>query len=376
MKAVYVHEFVKDYEEIKKKDSTVITVDEVAPHPTLSHTTSSSSKTTKEKNKNNNELLVKVLACSLSPGDVNMIEGNFYFLHPQSFPFIPGNDICGIVEETTSSTCKFRKGDIVVGDNGFTPTGGLAEYAIIPESQAVLKPHGVTIFEAAACNTSATTASNAVLDHVKENDRVLILGGSGGVGSVAIQLAKHVAKASFVATTSTQHKLCGSVLGADAVIDYRLQNWWEIEEYQNNKFDVIIDTVGGGNYDGKAEKVLKSRRHLDGRCGEFVAVVGDNPKPTANTLWKAIQYTFQLFVRPLYNNTVGRYYYDLPKYTLLLPYDTVLAKKQVLDMIQTRKIKIPLEAKTPYPFTKQGICDAYQKVASGHAHGKVVISMA
>ena len=373
MKAVYVHEFVKDYEEIKENDSTVITVEELAPHPTLS---SQSSDKNSKKNKNNNELLVKVLACSLSPGDVNMIEGNFYFLHPQSFPFIPGNDICGIVEETTSSSaCKFRKGDIIVADcNGYTPTGGLAEYTIIPEQQAILKPHGVTIFEAAACNTSATTASNAVLDHVKENDRVLILGGSGGVGSVAIQLAKHVAKASFVATTSTQHKLCGS-LGADAVIDYRLQNWWEIEEYTQNKFDVIIDTVGGGNYDNKAEKVLKSRRHLDGRCGEFVAVVGDHPKPTANTLWKAIQYTLQLFVRPIYNNTVGRYYYDLPKYTLLLPYDTMLAKKQVLEMIQTKKITIPFESKTPYPFTKQGICDAYQKVASGHAHGKVVISM-
>ena len=114
--------------------------------------------------------------------------------------------------------------------------------------------------------------------------------------------------------------------------------------------------------------MLKSR--ADG--GEFVAVVGDIPKPNANTLWKAIKFTFSLFVQPLHNVTFGRH---LPKYTLLLPYDSNLARKQVLDMMENNTLKIPLEAKSPYPFTKDGVCAAFKCVASGHAHGKVVITM-
>ena len=132
------------------------------------------------------EMLIQVLACSLSPGDIIMLGGNAIFLHPKSFPFVPGMDVCGKILNPNGST-DFQINDVVVAANGISPQGGLAQYMAIKKSEAVHKPDNVNILEAAA-SSSAITARNAVLDHVKEGDRVLILGGSGGVGSAAIAL--------------------------------------------------------------------------------------------------------------------------------------------------------------------------------------------
>merc|ERR1712071_599777 len=143
-------------------------------------------------------------------------------------------------------------------------------------------------------------------DYAKEGDRVLILGGSGGVGSSAIQIAKKHKKASFVAATSTQAKLC-TELGADRVIDYRKEDWWAIEEYRKEKFDVIIDTVGGGNYYGRAEEVLKTGK----KGGTFVAVTGDDPQPDCRTYGKLLKFFSKMLGRAIYTKLKPS---TLPKY--------------------------------------------------------------
>ena len=349
MKAVQIQEFVKDFDKIGSILRLETNVDSKMPLK-------------------KGQMLIKVLACGLSPADIHMLEGKFFFLKPDKFPFVPCMDVCGVVEDPNGSKT-FQKGDIVVTDNGMTPQGGLAEFMVIPESQAVLKPKAVTITQAAA-SSSAITARNAVIDYCANipNPRILILGGSGGVGTATIQLAKSKAKASFVATTSTQSDLCLS-LGADRVIDYRKENWWEIQEFRDNKFDVIIDTVGGGNYVDKAKEVLKGRA----QGGLFLAVCGDEPKPDASTPWKMIKYLCGfLLARPLYNFTIGR---KLPIYTVLLPYEEVKGRKDVMEFLQDGSLKIVVDGEGPLPFTQEGVCQAFQKVASGHAHGKVVVSI-
>ena len=126
-----------------------------------------------------NQMLVRVLACSLSPGDVIMVQGNMIFMH-QPFPFIPGMDICGEVVDSNGSA-NFKNDDVVVASNGLSPVGGMAEFMAIDMGEAAILPHGVSR-EQGASSSSAVTARNAVMDYVKAGDRVLILGGSGGVG--------------------------------------------------------------------------------------------------------------------------------------------------------------------------------------------------
>lgn len=346
MKAIHVNEFIKDFSNVGPKQ---LEMKEHVDRPTLKK----------------DQLLAKVLACSISPGDIIMVQGNLIFMHPEKFPFVPGMDICGIVEDANGHD-DFAKGDIVVASNGISAEGGMAEYMAIPKEEAVKKPSKVSALEG-ACSSSAITARNAVLDNVQKGDRVLILGGSGGVGSASIQLAKHQAMASFVATTSTQKDLCTG-LGADLVIDYKTQNWWEQESFQRNKFDVIIDTVGGGNFVSKAAKVLKTGKE----GGTFVAVSGDDPKPVADTWWKAIKFFANLPLRPLQTWLKAR---TLPKYILLMPYDIPQGRREVLDYIHENKLRIPIDQRGPLPFTEDGVKKAFEMVASGHAHGKVVVSM-
>uniref|UniRef100_A0A7S2V6U7 Enoyl reductase (ER) domain-containing protein n=1 Tax=Fibrocapsa japonica TaxID=94617 RepID=A0A7S2V6U7_9STRA len=347
MKAIQIHKFVED--------TACLHEDTANDYLSLS------SDVLKPSVLKKNQMLVQVLACSISPGDIIMIQGNMIMMHPSSFPYVPGMDICGRIVDHNNSL-NFQNGDIVVAANGFDPVGGLAEYMVINNNEAVLKPQLVSN-EQAASSSSSITARNAVMDHVKEADRVLVLGGSGGVGSAAIQIAKRHAKASFVATTSTQIEFCKE-LGADQVIDYRKQDWWNMSEFQQQRFDVIIDTVGGGNYYDRANLVGKNGN--DG--GKFIAVTGDEPKPDCRTVWKLLKF---------FGNMAGRLIYSgfkknsLPKYVALFPYDEAKGRKEVLDWMQKGSLTVKLDE--TLPFTAEGVCQAFAKVGSGHAHGKVVV---
>merc|ERR1712226_1607615 len=289
----------------------------------------------------------------------------------QPFPFVPGMDICGVVVDPNGSTT-FQNGNVIVASNGMNPVGGMAEYMVVEHDECVLKPTNVSVEQAAASSSSAIAARNAVMEHVQKGDRVLVLGGSGGVGSAAIAIAKRQAHASFVATTSTQSEFCKK-LGADLVIDYRTQDWWQImeDDFENNqKFDVIIDTVGGGNFYGRAEKVAKTGK--DG--GTFVAVTGDDPQPDCRTTWKLLQFFAKVLARMLYTKlfTTTR---RLPNYVMLLPHSVPYeGRKEVLEWIENGSLTIPIDE--TFPFTTQGVSQAFQKVASGHAHGKVVVKIA
>jgi len=293
-----------------------------------------------------------------------MVRGNMKMMH-QPFPFVPGMDVCGVVVDPNGSTT-FQKQNIIVASNGITPVGGMAEYMVVEEHECVLKPTLITI-EQGAASSSAIAARNAVMDYVQKGDRVLVLGGSGGVGSAAIQIAKQQCHASFVATTSTQTEFC-QTLGADLVIDYRKQDWWQMELFDENKFDVIIDTVGGGNFYERAEKVCKTGKE----GGTFVAVTGDDPQPDCTTHWKLVKFFAKLLGRMFYTKfTTGR----LPNYVMLMPDDNNNeGRKEVLEWIANGTLTIPLDE--TLPFTAQGVSKAFRKVASGHAHGKVVVQIA
>ncbi len=133
-----------------------------------------------------NEVLVRVIAAGVNPVDTYVRSGNF---GTPTLPVIPGRDIAGVIEQVGPGVTKFKKGDAIYGN---VNNGGYAEYAVAAEKNIALKPASLDFIQAAAVPVAARTAWNALVEtaHLGAGQTVLIQGGSGGVGTFAIQIAK------------------------------------------------------------------------------------------------------------------------------------------------------------------------------------------
>jgi NADPH:quinone reductase-like Zn-dependent oxidoreductase len=186
-----------------------------------------------------NELLVRVIACGVNPADPLVISGRLAKEFGTHLPLIPGYDVAGVVETTGAKVTKFKKGDAVYGYALFG--GGWAEFAVLAENEAAIKPKTTTLTEAAAVPLAALTAWQALIDVAKlsAGQTVLIHGGSGGVGSFAVQIAK-ARGAKVMATASTANQDLLKQLGADVAIDYTKTKFEEVAK----DVDVVLDPVG------------------------------------------------------------------------------------------------------------------------------------
>src|ERR1044071_5323730 len=186
-----------------------------------------------------NELLVRVIACGVNPADPLVISGRLAKEFGTHLPLIPGYDIAGVVEATGTKVTKFKKGDAVYGYPLFG--GGWAEYAILAENETALKPKNATFTEAAAVPMGALTSWQSLVDAAKlsAGQTVLIHGGSGGVGSFAVQIAK-ARGAKVIATASTANQDFLKELGANVAIDYTKQKFEDVAK----DVDVVLDSVG------------------------------------------------------------------------------------------------------------------------------------
>jgi NADPH:quinone reductase-like Zn-dependent oxidoreductase len=189
-----------------------------------------------------NQILVRVIAAGVNPVDGMIRSGMFVKDKKLTSPIIPGGDIAGIVEATGSRIAKFKKGDAIYAYLSLKNNGGYAEYAVANEKEAAVKPKSISFVEAAAVPIVALTAWQALIDSAKlsAGQSVLIHGGSGGVGTFAIQIAKaHGAKVFATASTANQELL--KQLGADVAIDYTKQKFDDVAK----DVDVVLDSVGG-----------------------------------------------------------------------------------------------------------------------------------
>jgi len=188
-----------------------------------------------------NEILVRVIAAGVNPVDGMIRSGMFAKYEKATFPIIPGGDIAGVVEKTGSGITKFKPGDPVYAYVSLKNSGGYAEYAIATEKEAAPKPQSASHVEAAAVPIVALTAWQALIDAAKlsAGQTVLIHGGSGGVGTFAIQIAK-ARGAKVFATASTPNQDLLKELGADVAIDYTKQKFEDIAK----DVDVVLDSVG------------------------------------------------------------------------------------------------------------------------------------
>jgi len=188
------------------------------------------------------ELLVRVRAAGVNPLDYKIRDGAVKVLLPFSFPLILGTDLAGDVEAIGPGVTEFRLGDAVYSRLDNDRIGAFAEYAVVRESAAARKPARLDYTQAASLPLVGLTAWQTLIElaRLRAGQKVLIHAGSGGVGTVAIQLAKHLGAQVATTAGAKNHALVRS-LGADVAIDYQTSRFEAVVKDQ----DVVLDTQGG-----------------------------------------------------------------------------------------------------------------------------------
>ncbi|WP_198078218.1 NADP-dependent oxidoreductase [Acinetobacter calcoaceticus] len=300
-------------------------------------------------------VLVKVHAASINPLDLRVLEGEFKAILPVKFPFILGNDFAGTVVEVGSNVTQFKAGDEVYAKTDLN--GAFAEYTVVQQSSLALKPQNLSMEQAAALPLVALTSWQALVEiaKVKAGQKVLIHAGSGGVGSIAIQLAKSLG-ATVATTTSAKNSGWVKELGADIIIDYKTMNF----EQELKDYDVVLDTQGGKALE-KSVNVLK-------RGGRLISLAGPPDQATTeafnlNRFLKCVIPLLSWSIRHKAKKRGVTY-----SFLFMQPNGQQLSK--ISELVEAGKIK-PVVDQT-YDFIQ--IKEALQYVNTGRAKGKVVLN--
>ena len=210
-----------------------------------------------------NDVLVQVRAAGVNLLDSKIRNGEFKQILPYRLPVILGNDVAGVVVRAGSRVRRFKPGDEVYARPGKDRIGAFAEFISIREDDLALKPERLTMEEAASIPLVGLTAWQALIERgdLEKGQKVLIHAGSGGVGTFAIQLAKHVG-ATVATTTSAANADLVKRLGADVVIDYRKDDF----EKLLYGYDVVLNSLG-------SETLMKSLRVLK-PGGKLISISG------------------------------------------------------------------------------------------------------
>ena len=279
-------------------------------------------------------VLVEVYAASLNPIDNILRAGYLRQMLELTFPHVKGYDVSGTVVEIGKNVKSVKIGDEVFARPNQMDAGSVAEFARIQEDELAIKPSNMTHEQAASVPLAGLTAWQALVTKgkIKKGNKVLIHAGSGGVGTLAIQIAKHFG--AFVATT-TSGKNAGLVkeLGADLIINYTTQNF----EDELSDYDLVIDTIGGETL-ARSFKVLK-------KGGTMVSVKSQDNDNLAEKYGVHFEWFFM--------SPDGKMLSELAK---LISQGTV---KTVIDSI----------------FRMNQAAEAFDRLATGRAKGKIVIAV-
>lgn len=304
------------------------------------------------------EVLVEVAAASINPVDQNYKFMNLAFKIPVQYPMILGNDFSGTVVAVGDHVKTYQVGDRVYGRTNHAKTGTYAEYLAIETSAIAKMPQNLSFVEAAAVPLVGLTAYQGLFDQLelKANQTVFIGAGSGGVGTMAIQLAK--AKGAYVATTTSPKNFeLMKELGADEIIDYHQQDFSEVL----HDYDAVFDTHGKTDT-VKAVKILKSGGKIRSIAG--IPSVGFSK---INHLGFVRTQLFKLAARSI----------TKPAQAKQVDYEFFLMKSnghqlaKLTQLIEAGQLK-PIVDQT---FTFQDIKQAFEVSSQGHVVGKVVVKI-
>lgn len=283
-----------------------------------------------------NQVLVEMHATSINPIDWKLRAGYLKDMLPFEFPIILGWDAAGVIAEVGDKVTSFKKGDRVFARPDTTAHGTYAEYVAVDEKLLAKMPENASFEEAASIPLAGLTAWQCLVDfsEIKSGDKVLIHAGAGGVGSLAIQIAKSFG-AHVASTASGKNEEFLKSLGVDHFINYREEDF----ELALDHYDIVVDTMGG-EIQKKSMNVLK-------KGGKLVSIVSPPDENLAKE--KEVKAGF-LWLEPNGKQL-----------------------SQLGEMIEQGKLK-PLVGHT-FPFTEQGLKEAHELSESHHAKGKIAIKI-
>jgi NADPH:quinone reductase-like Zn-dependent oxidoreductase len=304
------------------------------------------------------DVLVQVHAAGVNPLDSKIAHGEFKLILPYRLPLILGNDFAGVVVRVGSRVRRFEPGDEVYARPDADRIGAFAQFIAIREDSLAIKPKELTMEEAASIPLVGLTAWQALIEkaNLKKGQKVLIHAGSGGVGTFAIQLAKHVG--AIVATTTSAANLDWvKALGADTVIDYTKDDFTTILR----DYDVVLNRLGGD--------VLEKSLQVLGPGGKLISISGPPDPDFARELgspWIVRQVMRLLSYR--IRKKAKRYGVS---YSFLFMKASGDQLRQIGRLIDSRVIRAVVDRVFPFESTNEAM--AY--VESGRAKGKVVVKV-
>jgi len=281
------------------------------------------------------EILIRVIAASVNPVDVAIRKGYLAELIGNKFPLILGMDASGIVEKTGAKITKFKDDDPVYAFFTLASEGGYAEFVTAKENEVASKPKAVTYTQAAAVPAAGSTAWQVLVDVAKlgAGQTLLIHGGSGGVGHLAIQIAKALG-AKVIATASTTNQDFIKKMGADVAVDYTKTKFEEVAK----DVDVVLDMVGG--------ETLKRSYGVVKRGGILISIADDVDQKELDA-----------------HGIRGVAFRCEPKASVL---------EDLAKLIDAKKI-MPVVSQT-FPLSE--VAKAQAQIATSHTRGKIVLQIA
>lgn len=302
------------------------------------------------------ELLVEVHAAGVNQLDFKLRDGEFKLILPYRLPLVLGHDVAGVVVKAGSQARKFKVGDEVYARVDDFRIGSFAEYVPVRESSLALKPRGLTMEQAASIPLVGLMAWQALVEkaQLRAGQKVFIQAGSGGVGTFAIQLAKHLG-ASVATTTSAANAALVKELGADVVVDYKTQNFEDLLR----DYDLALNSQDGQTLD-KSLQVLKAG-------GKLISISGP-PDPEFGRAIGAPGFV-RLVMRLLSSGVRRRARRRGLDYAFLFMKANGAQLQEITRLIEAGAIRPVIDKVFPFESTNE----ALTYVESGHAKGKVVV---
>lgn len=308
---------------------------------------------------NENDILVQVHSAGVNLLDSLIRNGEFKLFLPYKPPFVNGHDVAGVVTKVGAKVSKFKVGDEVYSRVSDYRMGTFAEYISIDENDVALKPKNLSMEEAGSIPLVGLTAWQALVEiaNVKKGQKVFIQAGSGGVGTFAIQLAKHLG--AFVATTtSTKNIDLVKILGADLIIDYKKEDF----ETKLKDYDLVLHSNRDTKILEKSLRILKSG-------GQLISLVGPPTPEFANAI--GLPWYLKLIIKLLSFGARNKAKKMNVSFKFLFMSAQGKQLGEITKLIEAGIIKPVIDKVFPFEQTNE----ALSYVETGRSRGKVVVKV-